>query len=180
MALAPIRVEMAPHDPTWLHRAEAEAARLMQAAPSLVAVHHIGSTAIPGIHAKPIFDLMPVVQSLDALDGDRAAIEALGYEWHGEYGLPGRRYCIKNDPAEGRRLVQLHCYLDGSAEAVRHLTFRDYLRAHPEVAADYDRAKLDCAGRFPDNSHDYGDCKGDWVATTEQAALAWAASLPRA
>lgn len=88
-----------------------------------MAVHHIGSTAIPGIHAKPILDLMPVVRDLAQLDSRQCNIEALGYDYWGELGLPGRRYCTKTDPTTGQRLVQLHCYEERSTEIVRHLVF---------------------------------------------------------
>ncbi len=84
------RVMLASHDPAWIVMAEAEAARLAPAVgETLVAVHHIGSTAIAGIAAKPIVDLMPVVRSLDALEARRRQIEALGYMWRGEFGIRG-------------------------------------------------------------------------------------------
>lgn len=172
----PFRVELTPHDPAWAEQAEREAARLLQAfGPALKTVHHIGSTAIPGIAAKPVLDLMPVAGELSELDGRRAAIEALGYEWWGEYGLPGRRYLTLSDPATGRRLVQVHAYADGSPEITRHLAFRDYLRAHPMIAAAYDAEKARCRAAHPDDSHAYGDCKSDWVQTIEADALNWAA-----
>lgn len=80
----PIKVELLPHDPNWSRLADAEKQRLAEAiGPCLLTVHHIGSTAIPGIHAKPILDLMPVISSLAALDMRQREIEALGYEWWG-------------------------------------------------------------------------------------------------
>lgn len=168
---ASIPVELVPHDPAWAERAQDESARLMTAASAIITVHHIGSTAIPGIRAKPILDLIPVVESLAALDDSRTTLEALGYVWWGEYGLPGRRYCTLDDPATGRRKAQLHCYERGSAEITRHLAFRDHLRAHPGLARAYDAEKARCRERHPRDSHAYGDCKADWIRRIEAQAL---------
>lgn len=75
-----------------------------------------------------------------------ARVEALGYGWHGELGIPGRRYCTLNNAA-GHRIVQDHVYEVHSPHVARHLAFRDYLRAHPEVASAYEREKR--AGPLP-------------------------------
>lgn len=170
----PIKVDLLPHDSRWSDLADAEAHILAEAiGPCLLTIHHVGSTAIPGIRAKPILDLMPVVSSLAELDARQGQIEALGYEWWGELGLPGRRYCTKADKETGRRSVQLHCYLDGSPEITRHLAFRDYLRAQPGIAAEYDQVKADCQRRHPNDSHAYGDCKETWIRNAEEKALKW-------
>ncbi|UZW60096.1 GrpB family protein [Lysobacter enzymogenes] len=172
----PIRVELVPHDPRWAQAARERALALAAAiGPTLVDVHHIGSTVIAGIRAKPVLDLMPVVRALDTLDARRGEVEALGYRWWGEYGLPGRRYCTLSDAAGERRLVQAHCYEAGSAEAERHLAFRDYLRAHAEVAAEYDAVKSRCLACHREDSHAYSDCKHEWIQRAQAQALRWRA-----
>lgn len=167
------RVELFPHDPQWIKSAAAEGNMLIAAlGPILLAVHHIGSTSIPTIRAKPILDLLPVATSLQELDSRKADIEVLGYEWRGELGLPGRRYCSKSDPSTGRRLVQLHIYAEGSPEIARYLAFRDYLLAHREIAAAYDREKARCQRLYPDALPNYTNCKDAWIRRVEAEALA--------
>ncbi|WP_027186585.1 GrpB family protein [Desulfovibrio inopinatus] len=174
----PIRVELVPHDPQWAYDATTEQAKLQSLmGPCLVRVHHIGSTSISGIHAKPVIDLIPVVTTLDALDVRQHNLESDGYAWWGELGLPGRRYCTKTDPATGHRLVQLHCFANGSSEITRHLAFRDYLRAHAVIAHEYDHVKHHCQHLHPMNSHDYSDCKATWITRIEQEALRWYEAL---
>ena len=169
---APIAVELQSYDPGWVDEARNECQRLTVAlGQSLVTVHHIGSTAIAGIRAKPILDLIPVFGNIVALDQSRAQIESLGYAWWGEYGLPGRRYCTLDDPLTGRRKVQLHGFLDGSPEIARHLAFRDYLRARPDVAQAYDAEKERCRELHPFDSHAYSDCKCDWIHRIQEVAL---------
>jgi GrpB-like predicted nucleotidyltransferase (UPF0157 family) len=172
--LPPIKVRLMPHDPRWAEAAAAEGDVLVQRlGPIVLRVHHVGSTAIPGIAAKPILDLIPVVRSVEELDERKSVLEALGFAWRGELGLPGRRYCTKDDPATGERLVQLHCYADGSHEIARHLAFRDYLRERPDIARAYDEEKARCRSLHPDDSHAYGDCKDAWIKRIEAEALAY-------
>lgn len=176
---SPIPVRLTPHDPRWAEQASVEAARVVEAPrPALVRVHHIGSTAIPGIAAKPVLDLLGVAASAAALDALKAGMQKLGYVAHGEFGLVGRRYFTLTDEDTGKRRIQLHCYAEGDPAIARHLAFRDHLRARSELAAAYEREKIRCARIHPEDSHAYTDCKGAWIRRVEAEALAFAAPPP--
>jgi GrpB-like predicted nucleotidyltransferase (UPF0157 family) len=167
---SPIKVLLMPHDRRWAGLATAEAERIQAATgTTFLAIHHIGSTAIPGIAAKPILDLLPVAKEMETLDAARSAIESLSYSWHGEFGLPGRRYCKLDDASTGERRIQLHCYAKGDPAIVSHLAFRDYLLERPEIAKAYEQEKWRCAEFHPQDSHAYSDCKSDWIRRISQS-----------
>ena len=132
----PQHVVISDYDPAWPEEFRREAAAIARIlGDNLTAIHHIGSTAVPGLAAKPIIDIMPVVRSLGAVDGSRAALELLGYEYLGEFGIPGRRYMRKGGD---ERTHQVHVFAQGdTVNITRHLAFRDFLRAHPDVCAEY-------------------------------------------
>lgn len=169
---APIPVELRIHAPEWAQAAANEAARLAAVlGENLITVHHVGSTSIPGICAKPILDLLPVVQDLSSLEGSRHSLEGLGYKWWGEFGIQGRRYCSLDDPATGRRKIQLHCFQKGDTEIERHVAFRDYLKARGDLAREYEALKFHCRELHPLDSHAYTDCKAEWIARIVPEAI---------
>lgn len=165
-------IRVVDYDPQWpqLFREEAEQIRAILG-DNAVAIHHIGSTAVPGLKAKPVIDILPVVQELDAVDALNGQFETLGYECLGEFGIPGRRYYRKGGDD---RTHQIHLFSVNSTEEIRrHLAFRDYLRSHPQAAAAYGELKSKLAARFPEDIDGYCDGKGPFVQSLEQVALHW-------
>src|SRR4028119_1480562 len=112
-----IKVEVVPHDPNGRSAFESESKLIALALrDNVVAIHHIGSTAIPQIHAKPIIDMLVEVKDLLKMDTQSSEIEALGYQVMGEFGIPGRRYFRKGNEA-GIRTHHLHGFEVNSARS---------------------------------------------------------------
>jgi GrpB-like predicted nucleotidyltransferase (UPF0157 family) len=167
------RIEILDYDPAWPGFALVESARLSDGmGAALIRVEHVGSTSVPGLAAKPVIDLCPVITSLADLDRRQKGVEALGYLWRGEFGIPGRRYCSRD--IAGVRRFQLHCFEDGSAELERHCRFRDYLRAHPDEAHAYAAEKRKSAAANPTDPIAYNDGKSGWIRACDLRAAEWA------
>ena len=107
------KVEVVAHDPKWHKEFEQESRHLAKAlGENLKAIHHIGSTSIPGIYAKPIIDFLGEVEAIAAVDLCNPAMESIDYEAMGEYGIPGRRY-FRKDNATGIRTHHVHIFETG-------------------------------------------------------------------
>jgi len=166
-------IVLAPHSVAWAEAFEREASAIVESLSDLpIELHHIGSTAIPGIVAKPVIDMLGVVPSVEVLDTRAHPLAELGYEALGEYGIPGRRYFRKNAP-DGVRTHQLHVFAVGSREIQRHLDFRDYLRAFPAEAGVYAVLKQDLAERCRSDMRAYSDGKTEFIRAVEERAAAW-------
>ncbi len=164
-------VEVVPYNPQWKKAFEAESQRIAKAlASNLVVIHHIGSTAIPHIYAKPIIDFLIEVKDINLVTEQTPAMVALGYEAMGEYGLVGRRYFRKEDPP-GIRTHHVHIYEIYSPEIERHLAFRDYMIAHPEEAQQYSQLKQELAQKYPEDIEGYMDGKDEFVTRIERKAI---------
>lgn len=134
------RLVMFEYDPEWRSMFEEEAARLRSVwGEQVVDVHHIGSTAVPGLVAKPIIDSMIVIRDIAKVHNYDAGMTSLGYRPRGEcldtFGTPGRFYYSKE--SNGLRTHQAHVMEVGHPDIQDKLLFRDYLRAHPGIAEEY-------------------------------------------
>ncbi len=119
--------------------------------------------------------MLAEVASLEELDACAPTMRGLGYVVMGEFGIPGRRYFRKDD-ASGVRTHQVHAFETGSPGAVRHLAFRDYLRAHADVAQEYSGLKQRLVTACAGDIEAYMDGKDAFVKDVEHRALEWLAA----
>lgn len=153
-----------PYDPSWPAGFEQERVALAGIFPSSVAtIEHIGSTAVTGLGAKPVIDIMLGVDQLAVVVERAAAIEELGYEYVPEYEseLPDRRYFRK--PVQRPRTHHLHAVERGGEFWRRHLTFRDLLRANPDTAQDYYALKRRLSRHYGHDRDAYTEAKTKFI-----------------
>lgn len=165
------------YDPCWEQQYLAEAKTIRAIlGENCTAIFHIGSTAVRGLKAKPIIDIMPVVCSIAAVDEKQGAFEETGYEYLGEFGMAQRRYLRKGGD---ERTHQVHIFQETDRINIeRHLAVRDFLRAHSEIARQYGALKESLAHRYPYNIEGYCDGKDAFVKDLERQALRWKQNAP--
>ena len=167
------KVEVVPHDPTWrLTFIEDSKQIALAMGENVVTIHHIGSTAIPSIYAKPIIDFLIEVKDIAQVDEYNAGMAVLGYQAMGEFGISDRRFFLKNS-ASGKRTHHLHTFEAESPEIKRHLAFRDYTIAHSEVAQKYSELKRELAKKYPEDIQAYMNGKNGFIKEVEKKALEW-------
>jgi GrpB-like predicted nucleotidyltransferase (UPF0157 family)/ribosomal protein S18 acetylase RimI-like enzyme len=155
-------IQLVPYDPSWPHRFDQERDALDAAlgAWATGGIHHVGSTAVPGLDAKPIIDILVGV---DGLGESRACFEPLAElsYLYAPYRADEMHWFCKPHPS--RRTHHLHLVPTDSARFLDELAFRDRLRASPEVALEYAALKRDLAERFAGDREAYTDAKADFI-----------------
>jgi GrpB-like predicted nucleotidyltransferase (UPF0157 family) len=177
LALSHEHVDVQPYDPAWPKRYQEEEDLLVRSLPPdlVQRIVHIGSTAVPGLSAKPIIDLQVEVNSLDRVRREVVPImQDLGHEyiWRPTMGesAPFYAWFIRRDAA-GKRTHHVHMVEPDAASEDRVL-FRDHLRAHAELAAKYETLKRDLAAHFPDDRTAYTKGKTEFILDVVRRARA--------
>jgi GrpB-like predicted nucleotidyltransferase (UPF0157 family) len=150
-------VIVADYDPAWPGRFAALAAGLRAAlGPVAERIDHIGSTAVPGLAAKPVIDIQVSVTALEPVTPFRPALERLGYVYRADNTERTKRY-FREPPGTPR--THIHVRRTGSFSQQFPLLLRDYLRSRPHAAAEYQAVKQRLAARHPRDRHAYADAK---------------------
>ncbi|NUM55480.1 MAG: GrpB family protein [Candidatus Hydrogenedentes bacterium] len=171
-------IVIVPFDASWADEYRTIASALSGVfGDELFATHHVGSTAIAGMRAKPIIDVLIEVRDIERVDGFDDRMIALGYEPRGEFGIAGRRFFVKYE--NGVRKQHVHTFQRGHEAVGSHLDFRDYLMAHPDVAGAYARLKDALAEEFRDDIVGYSDGKAGFIADVIERAREERASVTR-
>lgn len=165
-----MKVRLSDFNENWakLYQDEADFLRTIFT-DEIVRFEHFGSTSVPGLQAKPVIDMMCIVNDINHVDLYNNKMNQLGYDVAGDSGIPGRRLFRKGGE---ERTHHIHFYQTDNPQIERHLIFRDYLRCHPEEVARYSRFKEELAERF-ENTSEYSPAKKTFVMEMEQLALSW-------
>ncbi|HTM63449.1 MAG TPA: bifunctional GrpB family protein/GNAT family N-acetyltransferase [Gammaproteobacteria bacterium] len=156
------KIVVEPYDPAWPEIFARESALIQNAlGVNCVAVHHVGSTAIPGMSAKPIIDMIPAVKDITAVDQANEAMMKLGYTCNGEAGMLFRRFFTKPG-------FNIHVYESDAGELDRLLKFRDWMRIHPDDAQAYADLKLKLAVQFASDRFLYTMNKENFIASIDK------------
>ncbi len=160
----PEPVEIVPYDPHWKVRfAELEAQLCSELGPLTSRVEHVGSTAIPGLCAKPIVDIDVVIGADVDFAAVTEALARLGYEHEGDLGIEGREAFQIPSVAPGDRDHHLYVCREDGKELLRHIEFRDRLCAEPALTAEYAELKRTLASRFRNDREAYSVAKTEFI-----------------
>ena len=152
-----------PYDERWAQDFEAIASEIRDSLGELaLAIEHVGSTAVPGLSAKPIIDIDVVIRNYDALDAVIFALKAIGYRHEGDLGIAGREAFGYEGKSHLRKHHLYVCPQD-SPELKRHIAFRNYLRDHPDAAREYSRIKEEGAALHPQDIDGYIEHKSPFI-----------------
>jgi GrpB-like predicted nucleotidyltransferase (UPF0157 family) len=164
------RIVVSEYDDDWPALFERIAAPVRRALADLRAeVEHVGSTAVPGLAAKPVIDIDVVVRAADDMPKAIERVRPLGYVHQGDQGIAGREAFAW--PPNGPR-HHVYAVVAGSKAHADHIDFRDYLREHPNVADEYASLKRSLASRHADDRLGYTEAKSQFIARVLAGARA--------
>ena len=165
------KVEVVPYNLNWTGLFQDECNKIKYLFGSeIIEIHHIGSTSIPNLHAKPVIDIIAEVKNIQNIDQYNQKMAQIGYEAMGENGIANRRFFMKGG---NNRTHHIHVFETGNVEIIRHLAFRDYMLAHPDEARRYGLLKKELAEKYPFDIESYINGKNDYIKEIDQKAKKW-------
>jgi GrpB-like predicted nucleotidyltransferase (UPF0157 family) len=168
-------IELVGYDFGWPAEFQAEEARIRAVLPRklILGVEHFGSTAIPGLAAKPIIDILIAVSSLqEAREQAIGPLEAIGYSFWRDNPKDDRLFLVKGLPPNAERRTHHIHMTETNGELWQRLLFRDYLRRHPEEARAYERLKRNLAAAYREDREAYTASKADYIKSVMEKAQA--------
>ncbi len=167
------QVIIVDYDPNWPQMYEQEKARIQDAIGEyLIDIQHVGSTSIPGLSAKPIIDIMPIIRDIALIPYCVQPLESLDYAYFGENGISGRHYFRKPaDITSQPHTYHLHIVDKGHDQWAMMLLFREYMLLHPESVQQYDVLKRKLATKYDSDRVGYTNAKEPFVRSILRAAV---------
>lgn len=165
-----MKIRLSEYDEYWVQMFNDEALFLWGLfGEEIIKFEHFGSTSVPGMKAKPVIDMMCLVNDIHKIDTFNEKMQSHGYDVAGEWGIQGRRLFRKSGE---NRTHHIHVYQKDNPHIQRHLVMRDYLRTHPEEVERYTYLKEELAKQYDDTAF-YSKAKKPFVKELEHRALNW-------
>ncbi|WP_028330539.1 GrpB family protein [Brachyspira alvinipulli] len=169
-------IEIVDYDPNWKNLYIEEESKIKNIINDiLISIHHIGSTSIENLKAKPIIDILAVVDDINKVDCYNNDFANIGYKFMGENGIAKRRFFMKDyidNNGTQKRFSHIHIFdINNKFDIERHLAFRDFLRANKDIAEEYAKIKLEALKNCNNDIELYCDYKDKFIKDTEQTAL---------
>ena len=165
------RVGIVSYDPNWKDMYKEESEKIKNVLSDIIIdIHHVGSTAIPGIKAKPVIDILVEVKDIEGVDQYNYKMRELGYEVMGEYGIPKRRFFRKGG---NKRTHHIYIFKVGNEEIERHINFKEYMIAHPDKGQEYSKLKEKLANKYTYDVENYTNGKSDFIKGIDRKAKLW-------
>lgn len=157
------QVIVMPYDEAWKEDFTAIRDELSAALKDLaLSIEHVGSTSVEGLSAKPVIDIDVVIKDRTVLPDVISALQSIGYTNEGDLGIPGRE-AFKYEGKPHLRKHHLYVCAQDADELKRHISFRDYLRSHPDAVAEYGRIKEEGAALYPNDIDKYIEHKAPFI-----------------
>ncbi|NHJ39465.1 MAG: GrpB family protein [Asgard group archaeon] len=165
-----LSVDLVKYNPNWPIQFETEKKLILETFQNfIIHVEHVGSTAIPGISAKPIIDIMIGIESLTEIDEYIELFKTIGYDINPDWNkdFPNQRAL---DKYENGMKIHLYIVEFNTERWLKNIHFRDYLREHPEVAEEYNKLKLELVEKYRDDREAYVSGKSQFIKKIEKKA----------
>lgn len=164
------------YNPDWVTKFEEIKKTLEDVfADKFVSIEHIGSTSVPGMKAKPLIDVLMIVETLEPFTHEKEIMVAKGYEWAENYILPNTMIFYKTENGD-RKTENIHLCVRDSFKAKQFVYMRDYLRTHPDKAKEYTDLKEKLNKEFPNDYPAYRAAKNDFLKEVEKQSFDWVAN----
>ena len=169
-------IEIVEYDPNWKNLYREEESKIKNIINDiLISIHHIGSTSIENLKAKPIIDILAVVDDINKVDRYNDDFANIGYKAMGENGIAKRRFFMKDyidDNGTQKRFSHIHIFdINNKFDIERHLAFRDFLRVNKNIAEEYVKIKLEALKNCNNDIELYCDYKDKFIKDIEKKAL---------
>lgn len=162
-------IEVVPYNENWPKAFAKEAEKIREAlGDNCIEIHHIGSTSVPGLAAKPLIDILPVVKDIHLVNEAISDMQKIGYEAKGEFGIPFRYFFTKSIGTS--RTHNVHAFEKGNSEIERHLNFRNWMRNKEDDRNAYALLKIKLAAEYPNDIYYYCCGKDNFVNEIDRKA----------